>query len=81
MKGTTCRGTYRSLKSYKNLDSQIVLDEKSLTRNGTTWDQVDPAQVQGWKIAINDALILDKERGKDQTRIFTSKGKIDPNKC
>ena len=64
-----------------NLVSQIALDDLSLIGNGTTQDQVDPAQVRGWNIATNDAPILDKVRRKDQTIIFTSKGQIDLVKC
>ena len=43
-------------------------------------DQVDLNQAQGWNIATNDAPILDKVRGKDQTRIFTLIGQIDPTR-
>lgn len=36
---------------------------------------MDPAQ--GWNETINDVPILDKVKGKDQTRIFTSKDWFD----
>ena len=55
----------------------MVLDERPLTPNGTTRGQVDPTQVRGWNLATNDVPILDKVMGKDQTRVFTSIGKID----
>ena len=45
----------------------MVLNERPLTPNWTTWGQVDPAQVQGWNLATNDVPILDKVMGKDQT--------------
>ena len=56
----------------------MILDERPLAPNGTTWGQVDPTQVRGWNLATNDVPILDKVRGKDQTRVFTSIGQIDP---
>ena len=77
-KKKTYEGSSQSLKSFGNLDSQMVLDERPLTPNGTTWGQVDPTQVWGWNLATNDVPILDKVRGKDQTRVFTSIGQIDP---
>ena len=80
-KNKTYEGSSQSLKSFGNLDSQMVLDERPLTPNGTTRGQVDPAQVRGWNLATNDVPILDKVRGKDQTNFFTSKGKIDPARC
>ena len=80
-KNKTYEGSSQSLKCFGNLDSQMVLDERPLTPNGTTRGQVDPAQVQGWNLATSDVPILDKVRGKDQTIIFTSKGKIDPARC
>ena len=63
-----------------NLVSQIALNDYSLIGNETTRDQVDPAQARGWNIATNDAPILYKVRGKDQTRNFTSEGQIDPTR-
>ena len=80
-KNKTYEGSSQSLKSFGNLDSQMVLDERPLTPNGTTRGQVDPAQVRGWNLATNDVPILDKVRGKDQTNFFTSKGQIDLARC
>ena len=61
-KNKTYEGSSQSLKSFGNLDSQMVLNERPLTPNGTTRGQVDPAQVQGWNLATNDVPILDKVR-------------------
>ena len=61
----TYEGSSQSLKSFRNLDSQMVLDEMPLTPNGTTRGQVDPTQVQGWNLATNDVPILDNVGGKD----------------
>ena len=58
----------------------MVLDERPLTPNGTTRGQVDPTKVQGWNLATNDVPILDNVRGKDQARVFTSMGQIDPTR-
>ena len=60
---------FQSLKSFGNLDSQMVLDERPFTPNGTTRGQVDPTQVQRWSLATNDVPILDNVRGKNQARI------------
>ena len=79
-KKKTYEGSSQSLKSFGNLDSQMVLDEKPLTPNGTKRGQVDPTQVRGWNLETNDVAILDKLRGKDQSRGFTSIGQIDPTR-
>ena len=79
-KKKTYEGISQSLKSFGNLDSQMVLNERPLTPNGTTRGQVDPAQVQGWNLATNDVPILDKVMGKDQTSFFTLIGQIDPSR-
>ena len=79
-KNKTYEGSSQSLKSFGNLDSQMVLDERPLTPNGTTRGQVDPAQVQRWNLATNDVLIMYKVMGKDQTSVFTSIGQIDPTR-
>ena len=34
---------------------------------------MDPVQVRGWIAATNDVPIMDKVKGKDQTRIFIQK--------
>jgi len=73
-KNKTYEGSSQSLKSFGNLDSQMVLDERPLTPNGTTRGQVDPAQVWGWNLATNDVPILEKVMGKDKTSVFTSIG-------
>ena len=65
-------GISQSLKSFGNLDSQMALDERPLTPNGTTRGQVDPAQVWGWNLATNDVPILENVRGNDQARVFSS---------
>ena len=59
-KNKTYKGSYQSLKFFGNFDSQMVLDERPLTPNGTTRGQVDPAKVQGWNLATNDVPILEK---------------------
>ena len=79
-KNNTYEGSSQFIKSFGNLDSQIFLDERPLTPNGTTRGQVDPGQVWGWNLATNDVHILDKVMGKDQTRVFTSIGQIDPTR-
>jgi len=79
-KNKTYEGSSQSLKSFGNLDSQMVLDERPLTPNGTTRGQVDPAHVWGWNLATNYVPILDKVMGKDQTSVFTSIGQIDPTR-
>ena len=79
-KNKTYEGSSQSLKSFGNLDSQMVLDERPLTTNVTTWGQVDPTKVQGWNLATNDVPTLDNVRGKDQARYFTSMGQIDPTR-
>ena len=71
-------GSSQSIKFFGNLDSKMVLDERPLTPNGTTLGQVDPTKVRGWNLATNDVPILDSVRGKDQARVFTSMGQIDP---
>ena len=80
-KNKTYEGSSQSLKSFGNLDSQMVFDERPLTPNGTTRGQVDPTQVRGWNLETNDVPILDKVRGKDQARFFTLIGQIDPTIC
>ena len=77
-KNKTYEGVSQSLKSFGNLHSQMVLDERPLTPKGTTQGQVDPTQVRAWNLATNDVPILDKVRGKDQTIFFTLIGQIDP---
>ena len=79
-KNKTYEGSSQSLKSFGNLDSQMVLDERPLTPNGPTQGQVDPTQVPRWNLATNDVPILDKVMGKDQARFFTSMGQIDPTR-
>ena len=64
-KNKTYEVSSQSLKSFWNVVSQMVLDERPLTPNGTTWGQVDPAQVHGWNLATNDVPILYKVMGKD----------------
>ena len=59
-KKKTYEGSSQSLKSFGNLDSQMVLDERPLRPNGTTRGQVDPAQVRGWNLATNDVPILER---------------------
>ena len=63
-KNKTYEGSSQSLKYFGNLDSQMVLDERPLTPNGTTRGQVDPAQVRRWNLATNDVPILDKLMGR-----------------
>ena len=79
-KNKTYEGSSQSLKSFGNLDSQMVLNERPLTPNRTTRGQVDPTQVRGWNLVTNDVPILDKVMGKDQISVFTSIGEIDPTR-
>ena len=79
-KNKTYGGIFKSIKSFGNLDSQMVLDERPLTPNGTTWGQVDPTQVWGWNFTANDVPILENVRGKDPKIFFTSMGQIDPTR-
>ena len=79
-KNNTYEGSSQSIKSFGNLDSQIFLDERPLTPNGTTRGQLDPSQVRGWNLATNDVPILEKVMGKDQTRVFTSIGQKYPTR-
>ena len=79
-KNKTYEGSSQSLKSFGNLDSQMVLDEMPLTPKGTTRGQVDPTQVRGWNLATNDVPILENVRGNDHARFFTSIGQIDPTR-
>ena len=76
----TYEGISQSLKSFGNLDSQMILDEMPLTPNGTTRGQVDPTQVQGWNLTTIDVPILENLRGKDHARVFNLMGQIDPTR-
>ena len=58
----------------------MALDERPFIANGTTRGQVDPGQVRGWNLATNYVHILENMMGKDQTRVFTSIGQIDPTR-
>ena len=78
-KKNTYEGSSQSIKSFGNLDSQMVLDERPLTPNGTTQGQVDPTQVRGWNLETNDVPILDKVMGRIR-QVFLLRGQIDPTR-